>query len=96
MLVIQPSKDRGLIMPIPDIITLQNLEQKLPLWSPGVDNHLQAVVDMGRSVTIGVCSWRFMLTRLQQWHPLLHHRSGAANYTLAASYLLHKGCHLPF
>ncbi|KAH8179803.1 ppx/GppA phosphatase family protein [Sarocladium implicatum] len=30
-----------------DVITLQNLEQKLPRWFPTAGNHLQALVDMG-------------------------------------------------
>jgi hypothetical protein len=31
-----------------DIITLDNLEQKLPRWDPDNNNHLYALVDMGR------------------------------------------------
>lgn len=31
-----------------DIVTLENLEQKLPRWSPDGSNHLYALVDMGR------------------------------------------------
>jgi retrograde regulation protein 2 len=31
-----------------DIITLENLEHKLPRWDPSGSNHLYALVDMGR------------------------------------------------
>lgn len=33
---------------IADILTLQNLEQKMPRWDPNGPNHLYALVDMGR------------------------------------------------
>jgi hypothetical protein len=31
-----------------DIITLDNLEQKMPRWDPSSPSHLYALVDMGR------------------------------------------------
>lgn len=31
-----------------DVITLDNLSQKIPQWSPDDDSHLYAIVDMGR------------------------------------------------
>jgi retrograde regulation protein 2 len=31
-----------------DIITLENLEQKMPRWDPASPNQLYALVDMGR------------------------------------------------
>lgn len=31
-----------------DIITLENLEQKLPQWDPSSSSHFHALVDMGR------------------------------------------------
>lgn len=33
-----------------DIVTLDNLSQKLPPWSPDDESHVYAVVDMGRFV----------------------------------------------
>jgi hypothetical protein len=35
-------------MPPTDVITLDNLHEKLPLWRPDDENHLYAIVDMGR------------------------------------------------
>lgn len=31
-----------------DIITLENMEEKMPRWDPTSSNHLHALVDMGR------------------------------------------------
>jgi retrograde regulation protein 2 len=31
-----------------DIITLDNLDEKMPRWDPAGSNHLYALVDMGR------------------------------------------------
>jgi retrograde regulation protein 2 len=31
-----------------DIITLDNLDEKLPRWNPAGSSHLYALVDMGR------------------------------------------------
>ena len=31
-----------------DIITVENLHQKMPQWDPANSNHLYALVDMGR------------------------------------------------
>jgi retrograde regulation protein 2 len=31
-----------------DLITLENLEEKLPKWHPDEESHLHAIVDMGR------------------------------------------------
>lgn len=43
-------------MPSSDVITLQNLEEKLPRWHPVSESHLYAIVDMGRLVK---CSFFF-------------------------------------
>lgn len=41
---------RHYIMPAANTVTLDNLSQKLPQWRPDEQNHLYAVVDMGRLV----------------------------------------------
>lgn len=37
-------------MPAANTVTLENLSQKLPQWRSDEQNHLYAVVDMGRLV----------------------------------------------
>lgn len=37
-----------------DIVTLGNLEEKMGRWHPDNDNHLHALVDMGRFVSLGL------------------------------------------
>lgn len=35
-----------------DIITLDNLSEKITQWHPNDENHLYAIVDMGRLVVL--------------------------------------------
>lgn len=38
--------------PAVDIVTLENFEEKMPPWDQAQENHLYALVDMGRCVNL--------------------------------------------
>ncbi|OAQ72582.1 retrograde regulation protein [Pochonia chlamydosporia 170] len=52
-------------MPPSDVITLETLHDKLPLWHPDDDNHLYAIIDMGSNgIRFSVTSLKPPTTRL--------------------------------
>lgn len=76
-----------------NIITLENLSEKLTPWSPNDKSHLYAIVDMGRYV-VPFTEQALMLTIFQQRHSLLHHIPSPSNYSSLASCLLREGWNL--
>jgi hypothetical protein len=46
--------------PAVEVITLENFREKMPRWTPSPENHLYALVDMGRFVDFPIQSICFV------------------------------------
>lgn len=55
------ASDSGQFMMAPAIITLDNFASKMPPWNPNLENHLYALVDMGRCVISVLCEYGYLV-----------------------------------